>query len=61
MLISCGVRLRIWVDMGRYFLSCCAALWLADLFLNLQFVHDICYDGRIYADFYLKSLVETEK
>lgn len=42
MLISCGVRLRIWVDMGRYFLSCCAALWLADSFLNLQFVHDIC-------------------
>lgn len=29
--------------------------------LNLQFVHDICYDGRIYADFDLKSLVETEK
>ena len=51
----------IWVDMGRYFLSCCAALWLADSFLNLQFVHDICYGGRIYADFYLKSLVETEK
>lgn len=29
--------------------------------LNLQFVHKICYDGRIYADFDLKSLVETEK
>ena len=34
MLISCGVRLRIWVDMGRYFLSCCAALWLADSFFE---------------------------
>jgi hypothetical protein len=30
-------------------------------FLNLQFVHKICYDDRIYADFDLKSLVETEK
>ena len=29
--------------------------------LNLQFVHDICWDSRIYADFRLKSLAETEK
>lgn len=29
--------------------------------LNLQFVHDVCLNDRIHADFCLKSLVETEK
>lgn len=51
-------------DLSRhrwYFLSAAQALRACGFVLNLQFVHKICWDGRIYADFCLKSLAEMEK